>query len=356
MHMKVLITGSSGLIGSEAVRYFDRRGARVYGIDNNMRADFFGPGGDTTWTLRHLQETCGNFVHQRLDIRDREAMFRAFEDTRPDLIIHCAAQPSHDLAKSRPFDDFDVNAGGTLNLLEATRQYVPDSVFILMSTNKVYGDVPNELPLVEKETRYDYADPADYEGIDENCRVDRCTHSLFGVSKLAGDVMTQEYGRYFGMKTAVFRGGCLTGPFHSAVALHGFLAYMVRVALRGETYNIIGYKGKQVRDQIHSEDVIRAFEAFYHAPRPGEVYNLGGGRNNAASLLELLDRISQLNGRPISTTLDLTPRVGDHICYITNLAKLRAHFPDWDLTYDLDSIVEDVYKTAKSTLPVAPAR
>ena len=234
-----------------------------------MRADFFGPGGDTTWNLRHLQETCRNFEHRRLDIRDRAAMSRVFEDTRPDLIIHCAAQPSHDLAKSRPFDDFDVNAGGTLNLLEATRQHVPDSVFILMSTNKVYGDVPNELPLVELETRYDYADPKDREGIDETCRVDRCTHSLFGVSKLAGDVMAQEYGRYFGMKTGVFRGGCLTGPFHSAVELHGFLAYMVRVALRGETYKIIGYKGKQVRDQIHSEDVIRAFEAFYQDPRPG---------------------------------------------------------------------------------------
>ena len=355
--MKVLITGSSGLIGSEAVRYFDRRGSQVYGIDNNMRADFFGPGGDTTWTLRHLQETCRNFEHRRLDIRDRAAMSRVFEDTRPDLIIHCAAQPSHDLAKSRPFDDFDVNAGGTLNLLEATRQHVPDSVFILMSTNKVYGDVPNELPLVEHETRYDYADPKDREGIDETCRVDRCTHSLFGVSKLAGDVMTQEYGRYFGMKTGVFRGGCLTGPFHSAVALHGFLAYMVRVALRGETYNVIGYKGKQVRDQIHSEDVIRAFEAFYQDPRPGEVYNLGGGRGNAASLLELLDRIGQLGGRPIPTTYDPTPRVGDHICYITNLAKLRAHYPGWDLTRSLDDIVEDVYRVAKAApLRAGPPR
>ena len=353
--MRVLVTGSSGLIGSEAVRYFDRRGSQVYGIDNNMRADFFGPGGDTTWTLRHLQETCRNFEHHRLDIRDRAAMSRVFEDIRPDLTIHCAAQPSHDLAKSRPFDDFDVNAGGTLNLLEATRQHVPDSVFILMSTNKVYGDVPNELPLVEQETRYDYADPRDRDGIDETCRVDRCTHSLFGVSKLAGDVMTQEYGRYFGIKTGVFRGGCLTGPFHSAVALHGFLAYMVRVALCGETYNIIGYKGKQVRDQIHSEDVIRAFEAFYRDPRPGEVYNLGGGRGNAASLLELLDRIGQLGGRSIATTYDPTPRVGDHICYITNLAKFRAHYPGWDLTHNLDHIVEDVFKTAKSALGASAA-
>jgi CDP-paratose 2-epimerase len=273
-------------------------------------------------------------------------MFCAIEDTRPDLIIHCAAQPSHDLAKSRPFDDFDVNASGTLNLLEATRQHAPESVFIMMSTNKVYGDVPNELPLVEKPTRYDYADPAHYDGIDESCRVDRCTHSLFGVSKLAGDMMTQEYGQYFGMKTGVFRGGCLTGPFHSAVKLHGFLSYMVRVAIRGETYNIIGYQGKQVRDQIHSEDVIRAFEAFYHNPRPGEVYNLGGGRENSASLMELIDRVGQLRGQRVRTTYDPIPRVGDHICYFTNLAKLRSHFPGWDLTRDLDDILDDVFSNA----------
>ena len=351
--MKVLVTGSSGLIGSEAVRYFDRRGAKVFGIDNNMRADFFGPGGDTTWTLRHLRETCPRFEHRDLDIRDRESMARVFEDVRPDLTIHCAAQPSHDLAKARPFDDFDVNAGGTLNLLEAARRHVPESVFILMSTNKVYGDGPNELPLVELPTRYDYARSEDHEGIDETHRVDRCTHSLFGVSKLAGDVMTQEYGRYFGMKTGVFRGGCLTGPFHSAVELHGFLAYMVRVALRGGTYKVIGYKGKQVRDQIHSEDVIRAFEAFYHDPRPGEVYNLGGGRGNAASLLELLERIGQLAGREIPTIYEPRARVGDHICYITNLAKLRSHYPGWELTRTLDDIVEDVFATARSALQAA---
>lgn len=347
---KVLVTGSSGLIGSEAVRYFDRQGAKVHGIDNNMRADFFGPGGDTGWTLRHLRETCPRFEHHAHDIRDREGMLRVFEEIRPDLIIHCAAQPSHDLAKTRPFDDFDVNAVGTLNLLEATRRFVPESVFILMSTNKVYGDVPNELPLVELETRYDYARPEDHAGIDETCRVDRCTHSLFGVSKLAGDVMTQEYGRYFGLKTGVFRGGCLTGPFHSAVQLHGFLAYMVRVALRGEPYTIIGYQGKQVRDQIHSEDVIRAFEAFAHNPRPGEVYNLGGGRGNAASLRELLDAIGRLVGKPISTKYDPNARVGDHIVYITNLAKFRSHYPEWDLTWNLDAIVEDVVATARKAM------
>ena len=348
--MRVIITGSSGLIGSEAVRYFDKRKACVYGIDNNMRADFFGPDGDTTWTLRHLHATCPRFEHRNLDIRDREAMFKVFEDVRPDLVIHCAAQPSHDLAKFRPFDDFYVNAGGTLNLLEATRQHAPNSVFIFMSTNKVYGDVPNELPLVEQATRYDYANPEDFNGIAETCRVDRCTHSLFGVSKLAADVLTQEYGRYFGMKTGVFRGGCLTGPFHSAVKLHGFLAYMARVALRGEKYTVIGYKGKQVRDQIHSEDVIRAFDAFYRNPRCGEVYNLGGGRGNSESVLKLLDQVGQLTGVKIPTEYDPTARVGDHICYITDLAKFRGHYPEWDLTHDLNNIVEDVVNTARAVI------
>jgi CDP-paratose 2-epimerase len=347
--MKVLVTGSSGLIGSEAVRYFDARGARVYGIDNNLRADFFGPEGDTTWNLRRLQATCRRFEHRALDIRDRAAMLQTCVDLRPDLIIHCAAQPSHDLAKSRPFDDFDVNAVGTLNLLEATRRHAPEAVFILMSTNKVYGDAPNELPLVERPTRYDYARPEDYNGIREDCRIDRCLHSLFGASKVAADIMTQEYGRYFGLKTGVFRGGCLTGPNHSAVQLHGFLAYVVRVAQRGEPYTIIGYKGKQVRDQIHSADVVRAFEAFYENPRPGEVYNLGGGRDNAASVLELLDRVEQLTGRKIARRYVDQPRLGDHLCYITDLTKFRRHYPGWDLSYDLDAILDD---TLRTTAPV----
>jgi CDP-paratose 2-epimerase len=350
--VKVLITGSSGLIGSEAVRYFDERGARVYGIDNNMRADFFGPEGDTTWNLRRLQETCRRFEHRALDIRDRAAMLHAFADLRPDLIVHCAAQPSHDLAKSRPFDDFDVNAVGTVNLLEATRRHAPEAVFILMSTNKVYGDAPNELPLVERPTRYDYARPEDYNGIREDCRIDRCLHSLFGASKVAADIMTQEYGRYFGLKTGVFRGGCLTGPNHSAVQLHGFLAYVVRVAQRGEPYTVIGYKGKQVRDQIHSEDVVRAFEAFYQDPRPGEVYNLGGGRGNAASVLEVLDRVEQLTGRKIERRHVEQARVGDHICYISDLTKFRSHYPGWDLTFDLDDILDDTLRTAAPVEPV----
>lgn len=349
--MKVMVTGSSGLIGSEAVRYFDRRAERVYGIDNNMRADFFGPEGDTTWNLQQLQATCRRFEHRGLDIRDRAAMDRALRDTRPDLVIHCAAQPSHDLAKQRPFDDFDVNAAGTLNLLEATRRHAPEAVFILMSTNKVYGDVPNERPLVELPTRFDYANPEDYQGIDETCRIDRCLHSLFGASKVAADVMTQEYGRHFGMKTGVFRGGCLTGSHHSAVQLHGFLAYLVRVAWRGEPYTIIGYHGKQVRDQIHSEDVIGAFEAFYRDPRPGEVYNLGGGRDHAASILELLDRVEQLTDRTIARRYDPKARVGDHIVYISNLSKLRTHYPRWELTYDLDDILDEMLQAMRSTEP-----
>jgi CDP-paratose 2-epimerase len=351
--MKVLVTGSSGLIGSEAVRYFDARASRVYGIDNNMRADFFGPQGDTSWNLRRLEATCERFEHRCLDIRDRLAMQRAVRDTQPEVIIHCAAQPSHDLARDRPFDDFDVNATGTLNLLEATRRHAPEAVFILMSTNKVYGDAPNELPLVELPTRYDYADPDHYEGIDETCRTDRCLHSLFGVSKLAADVLTQEYGRYFGLKTGVFRGGCLTGPAHSAVQLHGFLAYLVRIAVRGETYTIIGHKGKQVRDQIHSADVVSAFEAFYRDPRPGEVYNLGGGRDNAASVLELVGRLEQLTGRPVPCRYVEQPRVGDHIVYITDLSKLRRHYPNWSLTYGLDDIFDEMLQSQEEVQSAA---
>src|SRR4051812_40435744 len=324
--MRVLVTGSSGLIGSEAVTFFDRMDFDVTGVDNNMRSDFFGPKGDTTWNRRRLETACRHFTHRTLDIRDRAAVDELLRTGRFELIIHAAAQPSHDLAAKRPFDDFDVNAVGTLNLLEATRRHAPDAVFIHMSTNKVYGDGPNFIPLKELETRWDYDDAKYANGIPEDFSVDRCLHSLFGASKLAGDVVAQEYGRYFGMKTGVFRGGCLTGPAHSAVKLHGFLAYLVKVALKGETYTVIGYKGKQVRDQIHSHDVVRAFEAFYEAPRPGEVYNLGGGRPNAASILELIDRLEQIAGRKIPRRYEDKNRVGDHICYITDLGKLRAHF------------------------------
>jgi CDP-paratose 2-epimerase len=342
--MKVLITGSSGLIGSEAVIWLDAQGHAVLGVDNNMRREFFGPKGDTSWMLERLHERTRRFTHVPADIRDRSTMLDLFEKWRPDLIIHCAAQPSHDLAAKRPFDDFDVNAVGTLNLLEATRLFVPDSVFILMSTNKVYGDAPNHLPLVEQETRYDFAKPEDFNGVKETLSIDQCLHSVFGASKVAADVMTQEYGRYFGLRTGVFRGGCLTGPSHSGVELHGFLNYLVKCAKAGETYTIIGYKGKQVRDQIHSYDVIQALWAFAQNPRPGEVYNLGGGRPNSASLLECVSTIEALLGRKLDTRYHDEPRKGDHICYISDLTKFQMHYPEWRLTRNLDQIVEELVR------------
>ncbi|NJL31253.1 MAG: NAD-dependent epimerase/dehydratase family protein [Phycisphaerales bacterium] len=340
--MQLLITGSSGLIGSEAVVYFDRMGFAVTGVDNNMRADFFGPKGDTTWNQQRLLSECKNFQHQTLDIRDRQAMDTLFTRRTFDLIIHAAAQPSHDLAAKRPLDDFDVNAGGTLNLLEACRQHCPEAVFIYMSTNKVYGDGPNHIPLKELDTRWDYADARYEHGIAEDFPVDQCLHSLFGVSKLAADVMVQEYGRYFGMKTGVFRGGCLTGPHHSGVELHGFLNYLMSVAMRQGTYTVFGYKGKQVRDQIHSHDVIEAFWKFAQKPRPGEVYNLGGGKGNAASLLECVEMIDKQTGRRPQLVYQEQNRIGDHICYYSDLRKLQAHYPDWKLTYTLPQIIAEM--------------
>lgn len=342
----VLITGSSGLIGSEAVTYFDQRGWRVLGCDNNMRADFFGPKGDTTWNLRRLQSTTKNFTHTTLDIRDRPGVSKLIRDAKPDLIVHAAAQPSHDLAASRPLDDFDVNAVGTLNLLESTRgardAAVCDPVFVFMSTNKVYGDVPNEMALKELATRWDYADATDFNGVREDMRIDRCLHSVFGASKVAADVMTQEYGRYFGMKTGTFRGGCLTGPNHSGVELHGFLNYLFKVAKAGGAYTIFGYKGKQVRDNIHSLDVIAAFEAFYRNPRPGEVYNLGGCRENSCSMLEAIAAAEQLTGKKIQSTYKDQNRKGDHICYISDMSKFRKHYPGWALTKPLAQIYKEL--------------
>src|SRR5438093_1983126 len=279
--MKVLVTGSSGLSGSEAAEHFDRQGHEVVGVDNNMRRVFFGPAGDTLWNLERLKGVTKRFTHAALDIRDRAAMEELFRTQRFDLIVHCAAQPSHDKARDIPLLDFEVNALGTIHLLEATRQHSPEAAFVFMSTNKVYGDAPNEVPLKEMEKRYDYARPEDYDGIDENCRIDRTLHSLFGASKAAADLVAQEYGRYFGMAVGVFRGGCLTGPQHSGVELHGFLSYLVKCAVRGDHYTVFGYKGKQVRDNIHSDDVVRAFRAFSERPRAGEVYNLGGGRGNS---------------------------------------------------------------------------
>lgn len=340
--MRVLVTGSSGLIGSEAVLHYDQIGCEVVGIDNNMRATFFGAKGDTLWNLERLRRHTRRFHHESVDIRDRDAVFAVFEAEPFDRVIHCAAQPSHDKAKDIPLLDFEVNALGTMHLLEATRQCSPDAVFIQMSTNKVYGDAPNELPLVEQATRWEYARKQDWHGVNESCRIDQTLHSLFGASKTAGDVMAQEYGRYFGLKTGVFRGGCLTGPSHSGVELHGFLSYLVHVAVQGKPYKIFGYQGKQVRDQIHAGDVIAAFEAFARDPRPGEVYNLGGGRENSASVLECFSLIEEISGRRVRWSYTDENRVGDHICYISDLRKFKKHYPAWSIRHSLHDIVSEM--------------
>lgn len=354
--MKVLITGSSGLIGSEALAHFDRLDAETIGVDNNLRADFFGAEGDTTWNLERLKAQHPRFRHVNADIRDRSSMLSLLADERPDAIVHCAAQPSHDLAATRPFDDFDVNAVGTLNLLEAARRYCKESPFVFMSTNKVYGDAPNELPLVELPTRWDYALLEHVDGIDETLRIDQSKHSLFGASKVAADVMVQEYGRYFNMPTVCFRGGCLTGPNHSGTELHGFLSYLAKSVVNRTHFRVYGYKGKQVRDQIHSRDVLAAFDAFIAAPRAGAVYNLGGGRPNSASVLDCIRMVEERVG--ISLDREYVPehREGDHICYISNLGKLRSDYPDWCVTTSLDDIVDEVVEaqlSRRSTLDAA---
>ncbi|MBK8279690.1 MAG: NAD-dependent epimerase/dehydratase family protein [Saprospiraceae bacterium] len=346
--MKVLVIGSSGLIGSEAVRYYGKRGHQVMGIDNNQRMVFFGAAGDTTWNLKQLLKENYNYQHFNIDIRDRQKMLEFYKEIKPDVTIHCAAQPSHDLAAKLPFDDFDTNAIGTLNLLEANRQYSLDSPFIYMSTNKVYGDAPNELNLQELQTRWDYADSKDYHGIDEDMRIDQTKHSLFGASKAAADLITQEYGLYFNMPTVCFRGGCLTGPNHSGVELHGFLSFLVKAAINKIPYTIFGYKGKQVRDQIHSEDVIEAFQAFVNNPRAGAVYNLGGGRNNSASILECINLIKELSGHKLMYTLSEKNRIGDHICYISNIGKFKSDFPNWDISKNLEEIITEIIESEQS--------
>ena len=344
----ILITGSSGLIGSEAVEHFDRQGHRVIGVDNNMRRVFFGPQGDTTWNLERLKRSTKHFTHHGLDIRDSSAIDELFRAHRFNLILHCAAQPSHDKARDIPILDFEVNALGTLNLLEATRQHSPQAVFVFMSTNKVYGDSPNEIPLAELETRYDYSRPEDREGVNESCRIDRTLHSLFGASKAAADLVAQEYGRYFGLNVGVFRGGCLTGPAHSGVELHGFLSYLVKVALRSGEYTVFGYKAKQVRDNIHSHDVVRAIEEFAANPRPGEVYNIGGGRGNSVSMLEAIARVEQMTGKKMNWRYVEEARKGDHICYISDLRKFQSHYPNWKVTRSLDRIFEEIVSTQSS--------
>jgi len=340
----LLVTGSSGLIGSEVVDYFCKLGWQVHGIDNNLRADFFGPGGDTRWNQRRLLAAHKSFSHHELDIRDRQGVDALLAGLRPDVLVHTAAQPSHDLAASRPFDDFDVNAVGTLNLLEAARRHCPETVFAHMSTNKVYGDRPNTIALKELPTRWDYADPAFAAGIREDFPIDQSKHSLFGASKVAGDIMVQEYGRYFGMKTCCLRGGCLTGPNHSGVELHGFLSYLVKCNVEGRTYKIYGYKGKQVRDNIHSLDVARFIHAFAEKPRCGEVYNIGGGRTNSVSILEAFDRAAALSGKKMKYEYVEKNREGDHICYISDLAKMKTHYPAWDITKTLDHVFEEIHR------------
>ena len=354
--MNILVTGSSGLIGSQAVEYFDGQGHEVTGVDNNMRRQFFGPAGDTLWNLERLKSATRHFTHFALDIRDRAAIDELFRARRFDLIVHCAAQPSHDKARDIPLLDFEVNALGTVNLLEATRNNCPEAVFVFLSTNKVYGDAPNEIPMKELETRYDYARPEDFDGVDETCRIDRTLHSLFGASKAAADLAAQEYGRYFRMNVGVFRGGCLTGPSHSGVELHGFLSYLVKVALSGGSYTVFGYKGKQVRDNIHSYDVVRAIEEFAANPRPGEVYNLGGGRENSISMLEAIASIERLTGRKLDWHYLDEPRKGDHICYISNLRKFQTHFPNWKITRGIASILEEMVVSQRGNPIVASTR
>lgn len=349
MTKKLLITGSSGLIGSEVCHYFSRElGYEIHGVDNNQRAVFFGPQGDTRWNQQRLQGELKGFVHHELDIRDRQGVLKLIAEVRPDAIVHAAAQPSHDRAAAIPFDDFDTNAVGTLNMLEAARQACPESPFVHMSTNKVYGDRPNSIKLAELETRWDYADPAYAHGIAEDFSIDQSKHSLFGASKVAADIMVQEYGRYFGMPTCALRGGCLTGPNHTGVELHGFLSYLVKCNLEGREYRVFGYKGKQVRDNIHSLDVARFMGAFVKAPRVAEVYNLGGGKENSCSILEAFSIAEKFTGKKQQYTYVDENRIGDHICYYSDLRKMKAHYPGWDITQSLEETIRQIVEAWKS--------
>lgn len=339
----VLVTGSAGLIGSEVVRFFCEKGFAVHGIDNNMRKYFFGADGDTSWMQKKLLKEEKRYTHHTIDVRNETNTRELFREHRFDLIIHAAAQPSHDWAAKEPLTDFGINATGTLILLECMRKFAKDAVFIFVSTNKVYGDTPNTLPLVETETRWELpANHRYYNGVDESMTIDQSTHSIFGVSKIAADLMVQEYGRYFGLATGVFRGGCLTGPAHSAARLHGFLAYLVKCIRDGISYTINGYKGKQVRDNIHAFDLIAAFDAFYKNPRKGEVYNIGGSRHSNTSILEAINKIEQILGKKAKVTYADTPRVGDHIWYISDVSKFQNHYPAWKYTYDNDQILFDL--------------
>jgi CDP-paratose 2-epimerase len=343
----VVITGSAGLIGSEAVRFFSGLGMHVVGIDNDMRKFFFGEEASTSWNRKRLEAEVENYKHHDVDIRDYpkiEEIFKHF-GKEISLIIHTAAQPSHDWAARDPFSDFSVNANGTLNLLQATRDYCPEAAFIFTSTNKVYGDLPNYLPLVDLEKRWEI-EPSHkyYSGISEDMSIDQSKHSLFGASKVAADVLVQEYGRYFEMKTVSFRGGCLTGPNHSGTQLHGFLAYLMKCAVTGTQYTIFGYKGKQVRDNIHSSDLISAFFEFYKNPGIAEVYNIGGGRESNCSMLEAIELAQEITGREFNYSYTDDNRSGDHIWYISDLSKFKAKYPNWSITYDVPKILREIYE------------
>lgn len=340
-----VITGAAGLIGSEAAVHFGNEGFHVVGIDNDMRRHFFGDEASVLPNLERVQATVRSYEHHDIDIRDDAAVSRIFERYGADvsLVIHAAAQPSHDWAVRDPFTDFTVNANGTLVLLEATRRFAPDAVFIFTSTNKVYGDRPNSLPLIEHETRWEISESHPYhQGIPEDMSIDQTLHSLFGVSKLSADVMVQEYGRYFDMKTACFRGGCLTGPNHSGAQLHGFLSYLMKCTVTGTPYTVFGYQGKQVRDNIHSADLIRAFDAFYRAPRSGEVYNIGGGRHSNCSMLEAIELSQTISGRELQWEYKDDNRIGDHIWWISDLTRFQSHYPDWKLKYDVPAILDEI--------------
>jgi CDP-paratose 2-epimerase len=347
MVKKLLVTGSSGLIGSEVVGFFSKMGFEVHGVDNNMRATFFGDAGDTRWNQMRLLKEHNKFVHHEIDIRNRIGVFDLLKEIKPHAIIHTAAQPSHDKAASIPFDDFDTNAVGTLNLLEAVRQVCPESPFVHMSTNKVYGDAPNKIKLVEKDTYWDFDDLEFTDGIKENFTIDQSKHSLFGASKVAADIMVQEYGRYFNMPTCCLRGGCLTGPNHSGVELHGFLSYLIKCNLEEKQYTVFGYKAKQVRDNIHSFDVVRFMWEFIQAPRVSEVYNLGGGKNNSISMLDSFSKIESISGKKMNFIYSDINREGDHICYYSNLDKMKEHFPNWAITKNLNDIFTEIYNSWK---------
>lgn len=351
-----IVTGSAGLIGSEAVKFFSDKFDLVVGLDNNLRQYFFGKEGSSDWNRNRLQESVSNYRHFDADIRDTGALEAIFGQYNSDikLVLHAAAQPSHDWAAKEPFTDFTVNANGTLNMLEMTRKHCPEAVFIFTSTNKVYGDTPNRLPLIELETRWEIDEQHPYfrKGIDEEMSIDQTKHSLFGASKVAADVLVQEYGRYFGMKTGIFRGGCLTGPNHSGAKLHGFLSYLMKCAITGDKYTIFGYKGKQVRDNIHSYDLVNMFWHFYQRPRQGEVYNAGGGRHSNCSMLEAIALCERITGNKMNYTYTEDNRVGDHIWWISDVSRFKCHYPEWDWKYDLTNILTQISEatTARTAL------